>query len=91
MHWQFERYNLGFERFHKMLEKYSKVTFIGHAQTWWANIDKNHKDQSVLYPKGPVTRWRAHRPLPGGLSEHVRRPLGGFRAQRADARRGLHP
>ena len=34
---------LGFERFHKMLEKYPKVTFIGHAQTWWGNIDKNHK------------------------------------------------
>lgn len=61
MHWQFERYNLGFERFHKMLEKYSKVTFIGHAQTWWGNIDKNHKDQSVMYPKGPVTR--------GGLTD----------------------
>jgi predicted TIM-barrel fold metal-dependent hydrolase len=61
MHWQFERYNLGFERFHKVLEKYSDVTFIGHAQTWWGNIDKNHKDQSVMYPKGPVT--------PGGLTD----------------------
>lgn len=55
MHWQFERYNYGFERFHTMLEKYPKVNFIGHAQTWWANIDKNHHDQAVLYPKGPVT------------------------------------
>ena len=61
MHWQFMRYNLGFERFHNMLEKYPKVNFIGHAQTWWANIDKNHKDQTVLYPKGPVTR--------GGLTD----------------------
>src|SRR5215204_1174022 len=42
MHWQFEMYNKGFERFHRMLEKYSRVRFIGHAQTWWANIDKNH-------------------------------------------------
>jgi predicted TIM-barrel fold metal-dependent hydrolase len=55
MHWQFEMYNYGFERFHRMLEKYSKVRFIGHAQTWWANIDRNHADQKVLYPKGPVT------------------------------------
>jgi predicted TIM-barrel fold metal-dependent hydrolase len=55
MHWQFEMYNYGFERFHKMLEKYPRVTFLGHAQTWWANVDKNHRDQSVLYPKGPVT------------------------------------
>lgn len=55
MHWQYKMYNYDFERFYKMLEKYPKVNFIGHAQTWWANIDKNHKDQSVLYPKGPVT------------------------------------
>jgi predicted TIM-barrel fold metal-dependent hydrolase len=55
MHWQFKMYNYGFERFHTMLEKYPNVNFIGHAQTWWANIDRNHHDQSVLYPKGPVT------------------------------------
>lgn len=61
MHWQFQRFNKGFERFHTMLEKYPKVNFIGHAQTWWANIDRNHADQSVLYPKGPVT--------PGGLTD----------------------
>ena len=61
MHWQFEMYNYGFERFHRMLEKFSDVTFIGHAQTWWANIDKDHGDQKVLYPKGPVTR--------GGLTD----------------------
>ncbi len=61
MHWQFERYNYGFDRFHRILEKYPTVTFIGHAQTWWANIDREHRDQSVLYPKGPVT--------PGGLTD----------------------
>ncbi len=61
MHWQFEMYNYGFERFHKMLEKYPKVDFIGHAQTWWANIDKNNHDQTAMYPKGPVT--------PGGLTD----------------------
>jgi predicted TIM-barrel fold metal-dependent hydrolase len=61
MHWQYQRYNYGFERFHRMLEKYPRTIFIGHAQTWWANIDKNHKDQSVLYPKGKVT--------PGGLTD----------------------
>lgn len=55
MHWQHGMYNYGFERFYKMLEKYPKVNFIGHAQTWWANIDKNHRDQSVLYPKSLVT------------------------------------
>ena len=65
MHWQFEMYNFGFERFYKMLEKYPRVTFLGHAQTWWANIDKNHRDQSVLYPKGPVS--------PGGLTDRYLR------------------
>jgi predicted TIM-barrel fold metal-dependent hydrolase len=61
MHWQFQMYNYGFERFHKMLEKYPKVSFLGHAQTWWANVDKNNSDQTVMYPKGPVT--------PGGLTD----------------------
>jgi len=55
MHWQFGRYNHDFERFHTMLAKYPTVAFIGHAQTWWANIDAKHVDQSVLYPKGLVT------------------------------------
>jgi predicted TIM-barrel fold metal-dependent hydrolase len=61
MHWQHKMYNYGFERFHTMLEKYPKTTFIGHAQTWWANIDKNHIDETVLYPKGKVN--------PGGLTD----------------------
>jgi uncharacterized protein len=55
IHFQHGTYNLGFERFSKMLEKYPKTNFIGHAQTWWANIDRNHTDQTVLYPKGKVT------------------------------------
>jgi len=43
-----------------MLEKYPRVNFIGHAQTFWANIDAK-ADQKVLYPKGLVT--------PGGLTD----------------------
>lgn len=62
MHFQYETYNLGFERFHTMLEKYPTVNFIGHAQTWWGNIDKNHQ-QSVMYPKGHVT--------PGGMTDRL--------------------
>ncbi len=61
MHWQFQMYNYGFERFYKMLEKYPRVNFLGHAQTWWANIDKNNADQTIMYPKGSVT--------PGGLTD----------------------
>jgi predicted TIM-barrel fold metal-dependent hydrolase len=60
MHFQHETYNLGYERFYKMLAKYPKVNFIGHAQTFWGNIDRNHQ-QAVMYPKGPVT--------PGGLTD----------------------
>lgn len=56
MHWQVGSYNYGFDRFHKILEKYPKVNFIGHAQTWWANIDKNcDNSPKNLYPHGPVT------------------------------------
>jgi predicted TIM-barrel fold metal-dependent hydrolase len=55
LHLQHGTYNLGFDRLGKMLEKHPKTIFIGHAQTFWANIDKNHADQTVLYPKGPVT------------------------------------
>ena len=62
MHWQYQMYNYGFERFYRMLEKYPHTSFVGHAQTWWANIDKNYKDDaSNLYPKGKVA--------PGGLTD----------------------
>jgi predicted TIM-barrel fold metal-dependent hydrolase len=64
MHFQHGAYNHGIERFHKILEKYPKVNFIGHAQTWWGNIDKDH-DQTVMYPKTPVT--------PGGISDRLLR------------------
>lgn len=63
MHWQYNMYNRGFDRFHKMLRKYSKVNFLGHAQTFWANIDKNQADQNILYPKGKVS--------PGGLTDRL--------------------
>ena len=81
MHWEFKMYNYGFERFHRMLEKFPQVKFIGHAQTWWANIDRNHVDQTVMYPKGPVT--------PGGLTD---RYLSDYPNMYADlsARSGLN-
>lgn len=62
MHWQYQRFNYGFERFYKMLGKYPRTGFIGHAQTWWAHIDQAYRDDTAnLYPKGPVT--------PGGLTD----------------------
>lgn len=54
LHFQHKTYNLGYDRFYKMLEKFPKTNFIGHAQCFWGNIDKNHK-QEENYPKGPVT------------------------------------
>ena len=55
MHWQTGSYNHGFDRFHRMLAKYPKTNFIGHAQTWWANIDAaNVDDPRKLYPTGKV-------------------------------------
>jgi predicted TIM-barrel fold metal-dependent hydrolase len=62
LHIQHGRYNTGLENFHRMLEKFPKTNFIGHAQTWWANIDKNH-DQPVLYPKTKVTK--------GGITDRL--------------------
>jgi uncharacterized protein len=60
MHFEHDRYNRHIERFHRMLEKFPAVKFIGHAQAWWGNIDKNH-DQTSSYPRGPVT--------PGGITD----------------------
>ena len=62
MHFEHGRYNVGIDRFHKTLAKYKEVNFIGHAQTWWGNIDKAH-DQTVLYPTGKVT--------PGGITDRL--------------------
>ncbi len=62
MHFQHNAYNLGIERFHRTLEKFPKVNFIGHAQTWWGNVDKKHK-QEVMYPKTKVT--------PGGITDKL--------------------
>ena len=60
LHFEFGTYNLGFERFHRVLERFPQVNFIGHAQTWWGNIDRS-LDPRVMYPKTPVT--------PGGLTD----------------------
>jgi predicted TIM-barrel fold metal-dependent hydrolase len=54
LHFEHRTYNMGIENFHKVLARHPKANFIGHAQTWWGNIDKNHK-QEVMYPKTKVT------------------------------------
>jgi predicted TIM-barrel fold metal-dependent hydrolase len=62
LHFEHEHYNLGIENFAKVLARHPQVNFIGHAQTWWGNIDRNHT-QSDMYPKTKVT--------PGGISDRL--------------------
>lgn len=63
LHWQFQLYNYGIDRFHTMLEKYPRVNFIGHAQSWWSFMDKNYIDAPEMYPPGKIT--------PGGLTDRL--------------------
>jgi predicted TIM-barrel fold metal-dependent hydrolase len=62
LHFEFEMYNTGLERFDRVLKAYPKVNFIGHAQTWWANISAE-VDPLEMYPSGPVK--------PGGLTDRL--------------------
>ncbi|MCI0419863.1 MAG: amidohydrolase [Acidobacteria bacterium] len=62
LHFEYEMYNTGFERFDKVLKAYPKVNFIGHAQTWWGNVSADLKPLD-LYPKGRVK--------PGGLTDRL--------------------
>jgi predicted TIM-barrel fold metal-dependent hydrolase len=62
LHFYDPDYNMELQRFHKILEKFPKVNFIGHAQTWWGHIDKKH-NPAVTYPTGKVT--------PGGITDRL--------------------
>jgi len=62
IHFEYETFNTGLERFPAILKAYPKVNFIGHAQTWWGNISADLNPQD-LYPKGPVK--------PGGLTDRL--------------------
>ena len=62
MHFMHGQYNTGIENFHKTLEKFPRVNFIGHAQTWWGNVDRDHVQKS-MYPTTPVKR--------GGITDRL--------------------
>lgn len=62
MHFEHAMYNTGIERFHRVLTKFPRVKFIGHAQEWWGHIDRAH-DPKANYPKGKVT--------PGGVTDRL--------------------
>ena len=61
MHFQHRAYNTSLERFHKVLEKYPRTHFIGHAQTWWGHIDRHHQPEVMASACGLVTPWGADR------------------------------
>ncbi len=70
-HFQYGMYNHGFDRFWRILARFPKVNFIGHAQTMWANID-SAADPKVLYPKTKV--------ISGGLTDRYLRDYPNFYA-----------
>jgi uncharacterized protein len=54
-------FNTGLARFAKMLEKYPRTLFIGHADFFWASISA--EVAAAPYPTGPVKR--------GGLTDRL--------------------
>lgn len=48
-------WSTGFKRFEKMLRKYPKTQFIGHADAFWANVSADYAEQES-YPTGPIKR-----------------------------------
>jgi predicted TIM-barrel fold metal-dependent hydrolase len=70
MHFQYDTFNTAYERFGKVLEKWHRVNFIGHAVSFWSNIDANLGEKKVGYPTGPVK--------PGGLTDRYLSDYGNF-------------
>jgi uncharacterized protein len=62
LHFEYQHYDLGFENLEKVLKRYPKVNFIGHAQTWWGHISAE-LNPNDMYPKGPIK--------PGGLVDKL--------------------
>lgn len=62
VHFEYETYNTGLERFEEVLRAYPRVNFIGHAQTWWGSISSD-LNPLELYPAGPVRK--------GGLTDRL--------------------
>jgi uncharacterized protein len=57
-----EVFNGGIQRFASMLRAYPKTTFIGHANSFWANISTDAAAE-VAYPTGRVK--------PGGVTDKL--------------------
>jgi predicted TIM-barrel fold metal-dependent hydrolase len=61
IHFEDPRVNTGFANFPKMVQRYPKTVFIGHAVTWWTNISA--EPGTASYPSGPIK--------PGGLTDRL--------------------
>ena len=59
----------GFRDFEAVLRAHPKTRFIGHAQSFWANISAGFAND-VGYPSGPVT--------PGGITDKLLSDYGNF-------------
>ena len=55
-------YATGFQQFAKMLEKYPKTKFVGHADGFWGNVSADYAYQEA-YPSGPI--------VPGGITDKL--------------------
>jgi predicted TIM-barrel fold metal-dependent hydrolase len=62
IHFEEGGFNSGIRRLPDLLKSHPKTIFIGHAQSWWANITGDVANESG-YPSGPVK--------PGGLTDKL--------------------
>lgn len=60
-HFQESATKANYADFHRYVEKFPTVNFIGHAIDWWGAIDRNYSLAKGNYPRGRVT--------PGGLTD----------------------
>jgi len=62
LHFEEGGFNSGIARLPDLLKTYPKTTFVGHANSWWANISADGIKEAG-YPTGRVN--------PGGLTDRV--------------------
>jgi predicted TIM-barrel fold metal-dependent hydrolase len=53
IHFEEGGFNSGFKRLQNLIESHPKTIFIGHGQTWWANISADTANEAG-YPTGPI-------------------------------------
>ena len=57
------KWSTGFAtNFERVLKEFPKVTFIGHADAFWANVSADYRNEAA-YPSGPIVR--------GGITDRL--------------------